>query len=385
MSAKKFPTFAALGGLGVTAATVYLFDPEHGRKRRTALAKTGRRFVSAVEEEAARSWKDTAHQLQGVIARVSRLRDETASDETITERIRSRMGRVVSHPHRIKVASDHGVVTLWGAILKSEVNELLHTVKRVPGVDDVQNHLEVTESEEFALGTDAKEKFMSWSPTKRLLASTAGIAMAVYGLKKKNSFGKMMSLLGVGLIARSSMKKSVASTLALTEESPGFEIEETINIQAPLSDVFDFWVNPENYPQAFSHIASVERMGENLYRWSMTGPAGIPIGWEGVITKIVPNTLVGWKSLPGSLVGNFGIARFDPNYDGSTRLQIRMYYRPPAGILGRFAAGLLGSDARTVLHQDLVRLKELFERGEVVTQRQKNAQEQAELLKMATT
>jgi uncharacterized membrane protein len=384
MSGKKISTLAVLGGLGVTAASIYLFDPKCGRKRRTALAKAGRRFANAVEEEATRSWKDTAHQLQGVVARLSRLREETPSDETITERVRARMGRIVSHPHKIKVASDHGLVTLWGVILKSEMNGLLHTVKRVPGVKDVQNHLEISDSDEFAL-TEVKAKFASWSPTKRMLASTAGMGMVSYGLKKKDAFGITMALLGAGLVVRSSMKRGVRSTLALTEESPGFELKETININAPISDVFDFWVNPENYPQAFSHIASIERMGENLYRWTMTGPAGIPLGWEGIITKVVPNTLVGWKSLPGSAVGNFGLARFDPNYDGSTRLQIRMYYRPPAGILGRFAAGLLGSDARSVLHQDLVRLKELFERGEVVNQRQKKAQEQAELLKMATT
>ena len=96
--------------------------------------------------------------------------------------------------------------------------------------------------------------------------------------------------------------------------------------------------HPENYPQAFSHISSVERIGENLYRWTVKGPVGIPIGWEGVITRMVPNTLVEWKSQPGSLIANSGTARFDPNYDASTRLHIRMFYRPPAGILGRFAA-----------------------------------------------
>ena len=73
------------------------------------------------------------------------------------------------------------------------------------------------------------------------------------------------------------MKRSIPSSLALCECSQGFEVEQTINVNAPLSDVFDFWSNPENYPEAFSHITSVEQIGENLYRWTVKGPAGIPV------------------------------------------------------------------------------------------------------------
>lgn len=163
-----------------------------------------------------------------------------------------------------------------------------------------------------------------------------------------------------------------------------FELEKTIRINAPISDLFDFWANPENYPKAFSHVAGIERLGENLYRWTITGPAGVPIGWEGVITRIVPNTLVEWKSLPGSAIGNFGVVHFDPNYDASTRINIRMFYRPPAGILGRFFAEILGADAGQILDQDLKRLKYLFENVAFVDKQKKMRSEESDLLKTAT-
>ncbi|HZR27236.1 MAG TPA: SRPBCC family protein, partial [Terriglobales bacterium] len=142
-----------------------------------------------------------------------------------------------------------------------------------------------------------------------------------------------------------------------------FELEKTIRIDAPLSDVFDFWANPENYPGAFSHVSNIERLGENLYRWRLIGPSKIAVTWEGVITRVISNTLIEWKSLPGSSVGNFGIVRFDPLYDGSTRVHIRMFYRPPAGILGQFIAEFLGADPNKILDQDLNQLKRLFEDG----------------------
>jgi uncharacterized membrane protein len=44
-----------------------------------------------------------------------------------------------------------------------------------------------------------------------------------------------------------------------------------------------------------------------------------------------------------------------------------MTYSPPAGPLGRFFAKLLGSDPAQRLQQDLRRLKQLIETGEIVT------------------
>ena len=71
----------------------------------------------------------------------------------------------------------------------------------------------------------------------------------------------------------------------------------------------------------------------------------------------VPNTLVEWKSLPGSAIAKFGVVHFDAHYDATTRINIRMFYRPPAGILGRFFAEILGADAGKILDHDLKRLK----------------------------
>lgn len=188
------------------------------------------------------------------------------------------------------------------------------------------------------------------------------------------------------MAARSMMRNHLRANLAFGESSPGYELRKTIRINAPISDLFDFWTNPENYAKAFSHVAKIERLGENLFRWTMIGPAGIPIGWEGVITRTVPNTLVEWKSLPGSPVGNFGIVHFDPHYDASTRIDIRMFYRPPAGILGKFFAELFGADAQQILNEDLKRLKYLFEKGALPDEQIRAASEdEEELLKTATT
>jgi uncharacterized membrane protein len=260
----------------------------------------------------------------------------------------------------------------------------------MPGVREVINHLEAREEEEPAspevsvFKQARQDTLLNWSPAGRLLAGAAGTAAALYGLRRKDPLGVSISLLGAGLAAASTMKKNVHSMLAFSEDSPGFELEETIRINAPVSDVFEFWANPENYPKVFSHITSIEKLGENLYRWTVAGPGGIPVHWDGTITRQVPNTLVEWKSLPGSTVGNLGFVRVDPNYDASTRILVRMFYRPPAGILGRFLAEMLGVDPKRVLEQDLKRLKMLFEREEAFMKEVREGGDQ-EVLKIAKT
>jgi len=392
MSPKKLSriAFFSMLGAGAAAIGVYLFDPKDGRNRRSNLIKSTKRVMATAKHEAGKSIKDAQHHFVGGIACLSaRLRTEEATDEVVVERVRSRMGRVVAHSHPIKVASDQGIVTLWGPIARHELLPLLYKVKATPGVKEIRNHLTAYDPKEqelyasFAASRKADE--ITWSPFKRLLIGAAGATAAIYGLYRKNAFGRALALAGAGAMAGSTMKKSISSSLAFAENSQGFEVEQTINVNAPISEVFDFWANPENYPQAFSHISSVEQIGENLYRWTVKGPAGIPIGWEGVITRIVPNTIVEWKSQPGSLIANSGTARFDPNYDASTRLHIRMFYRPPAGILGRFVAELFGSDPKDMLRDDLRRLKWLFESGAITLKQERSAEDEAELLKMATT
>jgi len=317
------------------------------------------------------------------------LRRSLPDDRVLEERIRSRMGRIVTHAHRIHVASANGVVTLWGTATAGEIRKLIHAVEAMAGVTEVLNHIEPQEAQTAAAELNALQQAryeisLSWSPATRMIAGTAGAAAAAYGWKRKDRLGLSLSLLGAGLAVASTLKRNVHSMLAFSDDSPGFELEETIRVNAPISDLYDFWANPENYPKVFSHITAIERLGENLYRWTVTGPAGLPIHWEGSITRTVPNTLVEWKSLPGSTVGNFGIARFDPNYDASTRVQIRVFYRPPAGILGRFLAELLGTDPKKVLKQDLKRLKRRFETEENLIKEIKEGTD-AELLKTART
>jgi hypothetical protein len=64
-------------------------------------------------------------------------------DDKLVARIKSKMGRYVSHPSAVKVTARSGHVTLSGPILADETRALIDCVNGVPGVRSVESRLDV--------------------------------------------------------------------------------------------------------------------------------------------------------------------------------------------------------------------------------------------------
>ncbi len=112
-----------------------------------------------------------------------------------------------------------------------------------------------------------------------------------------------------------------------------------------------------------SHVREVKTAGNNIYHWTVAGPAGISVAWDAEIVQSIPNELLSWRSVPGSLVRNAGTVRFESNPEGGTRVHVLMTYNPPAGAIGHALAALFGADPKRTMDEDLARLKSLFEHG----------------------
>ena len=200
-----------LFSIALGAIAMYVLDPDKGRRRRAIARDKTRRLVVNTQRMVRIAARDTRHRLQGLRAQarhlLERRREAAADDLLIIERVRARLGRIVSHPHAIQVGARDGRVTLSGPILAEEVSHLLNTVRSVWGVADVDNRLVVHEHPEFVpslqggLRRVARPAVLqdNWAPMLRLAALLGGTAIALYGVRNRTL---LLTGAGLGLAAR---------------------------------------------------------------------------------------------------------------------------------------------------------------------------------------
>lgn len=365
-------TLVSAAGMG--AGLMYLFDPDRGKRRRALLRNKGVHISRIASDAAGKTRRDIRNHLRGAFAQVESVFVDNGpvSNDVLAARVRSKLGRVVSHPSAVEVKAVDGLIILSGPILADEAHPLLDSVTGIQGVKNIENRLEVHEhaGDIPALQGGRRRQGPSfgplktnWSPTTRLVATAAGSALAVYGARRRDVAGTMMSSVGLGILARALTNFETSRLLGLDGGRKVIDIQKTINIEAPVDRVFTYWSHPENFPDFMSHVLEVRRIGDGLYRWTVGGPAGLSVQWDAGITDLDFNKRLAWKSLPGAIIEQEGMTRFSSNPDDSTRIDVKMSYNPPAGALGHAIAELFGVDPKHEMDDDLMRMKSFIETG----------------------
>jgi uncharacterized membrane protein len=75
----------------------------------------------------------------------------------------------------------------------------------------------------------------------------------------------------------------------------------------------------------------------------------------------VPNSLIEWRTEPGTSARHEGKVRFDPDGDHGTRVSVRLCYLPSGGALGQALVAI--TDPKGDMEADLKRMKRLLESG----------------------
>jgi hypothetical protein len=196
------------------AGLMYLLDPDGGRRRRARvrdqLVRAAHRTGDAVDATS----RDVSNRARGVVAELrSRLVNVEVSDGILHERVRARIGSVVGHAGAIEVGVVDGRVTLRGPVLADDVDRLVRRVRSVPGVREVINQLDVHDEPGGVPGLQGRprpprggEVFellqTNWSPSARLFAGLAGAAMALWGVRRLDLPGILLTAGGVVLLVR---------------------------------------------------------------------------------------------------------------------------------------------------------------------------------------
>jgi len=183
------------------------------------------------------------------------------------------------------------------------------------------------------------------------------------------------SLLHRGLTGHCYLYRSMGVNTSDEQHSPvasvaagqGVKICESVTINRPAAEIYRFWRDLSNLPRVMRHLESVRVDGERSH-WVAHGPLGHRVEWDAEIINDRPNELIAWRSLEGSEVGTAGSVHFVAAPGGrGTEVHVTLKYDPPLGKLGSWAAWLLGEEPSLQVREDLLRLKQLLEAGEIAT------------------
>lgn len=252
-----------LSAAGLGAGLMYLFDPDSGKKRRSLIGNKVTHATRVAGEVTGKTRRDLRNHLLGACAQAESLfRTEEVADPTLEARVRSKLGRVVSHPRAIEVEADNGLVILAGPILAREEHPLLDSVTTIQGVTDIENRLELHEEPGDIPALQGRrlrprERLgvrKNWSPTSRLLATCAGGALALYGTKRRGVFGSVIGSVGLGIVMRALINVETSAHVGVDGGRAVIDSQKTIHIDAPVGEGFNCWSPPERVSEIMSHV-----------------------------------------------------------------------------------------------------------------------------------
>ncbi len=144
-----------------------------------------------------------------------------------------------------------------------------------------------------------------------------------------------------------------------------FVVRQSVTVNRPVEEVYAFWHNFENFPRFMAHVRSVSVSGRRSH-WVAKAPAGMTVEWDAEIVDDRENELIAWRSLEESDVQHSGKVRFvrAPGARG-TEVRVDLAYMPPGGALGRALAKLFGEEPEQQVREDLRRVKQILEAGEI--------------------
>lgn len=225
--------------------------------------------------------------------------------------------------------------------------------------------MELSHSDFERHGTDIHE-------LERWASLAAASAVMVYGFSRRSASGVALAAAAapfayLGLVGRWPFGNghTQATSTALSGDR-GIHVRESIRLERPVAEVYAFWRQLENLPSVLTHLHQVTERGDGQSHWVARGPGDMGIEWDAEIINEVENKVIGWKSLPESDVVTAGSVTFKSIHEGrATQLSVHLQYEPPAGRAGAFVARLLGSEPSQTIREDLRRLKQVLEAGEI--------------------
>lgn len=141
-------------------------------------------------------------------------------------------------------------------------------------------------------------------------------------------------------------------------------VNESVEVQAPVQDVFTYWSNFENFSEIMQNVEEVRMTGQDTSHWKVKGPLGKSVEFDARTKEMTPNQRISWESVDGEVM-NSGTVELEEVGPGRTRVEVTLDYAdPPGGKAGEVAANVISNPERE-MREDLENFEQMVERGDL--------------------
>src|SRR5215216_6232399 len=102
-------------------------------------------------------------------------------------------------------------------------------------------------------------------------------------------------------------------------------VQESIEVNLPVSTVYNQWTQFEDFPQFMSGVTSVTQLSDDRLEW-VAEIAGVRRRWEAKILEQVPDRKIAWAATEGAT--NAGAVTFEDAGSGQTSVNLSLEYEP---------------------------------------------------------
>lgn len=138
-------------------------------------------------------------------------------------------------------------------------------------------------------------------------------------------------------------------------------VERSIEVNAPVSTVYNQWTQFEDFPQFMEGVEEVKQLDDKRLYWRAKIGGKIE-EWNAEIFEQIPDRRIAWRSTSGAM--NTGMVNFEPLGADRTRVSLKINYDPEGAMenIGS-ALGMVGGR----VEGDLKRFKDFIETRGVET------------------
>jgi uncharacterized membrane protein len=194
----------------------------------------------------------------------------------------------------------------------------------------------------------------------QILLGLAGGALLVAGRRFPHHARSAATVAGLALLGAATRRPVGNAVRAAGTRRRSAEVRLSFVIAQPVERVFGFCRDFENFPRFIGALREVRDYGDGRSHWCASTPAGKTVEWDTVITKYLPNSVIGWRSVGSSPVRTTGIIRVKPE-EGGTRIQVVLSYHVSASRFADSVAALATPPQSQQLERDIHRMARYLE------------------------